>query len=96
MMDRREYLVSLNVSFHSVLHLDNRSRSDCSKKWSFEEDIGRRHLVTSANRNDSECTIEEGKPFIYRRNRRGPRMLPWGTPDITVLAVITPRACARG
>ena len=61
---RREHLVSLNVSFHSVLHLDNRSRSDFSKKWSFEEDIGRRHLVSSANRNVSECTIEEGKSFI--------------------------------
>ena len=46
-----------------VLHLDNKSRSDCSERWSCEEDIGRIHLVLSANRNASECTNEEGKSF---------------------------------
>ena len=89
-MDRREHLVSLNVSFHSVLHLDNRSRSDCSKRWSCEEDIGRRHLVSSANRNISERFIEEGKSFIYRRNRKGPSMLPW---DLIILVALESCCC---
>lgn len=39
--------------------------------------------MSSANKNDSEWTIDEGKSFIYKRNKRGPSMLPCGTPEIT-------------
>ena len=85
MMDRREHLVSLNISFHSMLHLDNRSRSDCSKRWSFEEDIDRRHLVSSAKRNVAECTIEEGKLFIQERAKYASLRLRVSTGELLLL-----------
>ena len=56
-IERREHLVSLNKSFHSVLDEDSASRSDCSWMQSCGEQIGRRHLVSSAKRSDSECFL---------------------------------------
>ena len=76
-------MVSLNKSFHLVVHEDSASRSDCSWMQSCGEQIGRRHLVSSAKRSDSECFNEGGKSFMYTRNKRGPSKLPWGTPEIT-------------
>ena len=63
-IERREPLVSLNISFQSELHEYNASRSDCSWMQSCGERIGLKHLVSSANRNDSKCFNENGKSFM--------------------------------
>jgi len=39
--------------------------------------------VSSANRSDSLSVIAFGKLFMNMMKRRGPRILPWGTPDST-------------
>jgi len=42
-----------------------------------------KHFVSSANRSDSLSVITFGKSFMNMMKRRGPRILPWGTPDST-------------
>ncbi|KAH3859817.1 hypothetical protein DPMN_102638 [Dreissena polymorpha] len=38
--------------------------------------------VSSAKRRTWDVT-REGRSFMYRRKRRGPRTDPWGTPEVT-------------
>jgi hypothetical protein len=38
-------------------------------------------VVSSANRKLIKAEIV-GKSFMYKRKRRGPRIEPWGTPDL--------------
>ena len=42
-----------------------------------------KHCVSSANRSDSLSVIAFGKLFMNMMKRRGPKILPWGTPDST-------------
>ena len=41
------------------------------------------HLASSAKSNTLANDSAVGKSFIKIRKRTGPRMLPWGTPEIT-------------
>ena len=41
------------------------------------------HLVSSAYRKMLECLTERGISLIKIKKRRGPRMLPCGTPERT-------------
>ena len=54
-IERREHLVSLNISFQSAPHEDSASRSDCNMWQSRGEHTGWKHLVSSAKRNVSGC-----------------------------------------
>ena len=55
----------LNISFQSILHDDNTSRSDCSRMQSGGEHIiGQRHLVSLSNSNMFKCFSEDGKSLI--------------------------------
>jgi len=45
-----------------------------------------RKLVSSANRLVKK-DVANGKSFVYIRNSRGPRTLPWGTPHATVFSL---------
>ena len=42
-----------------------------------------KRFVSSANRSDSLSVIAFGNLFMNMMKRRGPRILPWGTPDST-------------
>ena len=53
---------------------------DCS---SSDDLMCLKHLVSSAKSRALLQWIVSGRSFMYKMNRRGPRMLPWGTPDIT-------------
>jgi len=37
-----------------------------------------RSMASSANRKGLEKCINDGMSFMYSRNNRGPRILPWG------------------
>ena len=39
-------------------------------------------FVSSANRKKINLSEIFGRSFIYRRNKRGPRTDPWGTPHV--------------
>ena len=41
------------------------------------------NLESSANMYMVDDTRQSGKSFIYSKNNRGPKILPWGTPDST-------------
>ena len=41
------------------------------------------HLVSSTKRSNEELDTQSGRSLMYTRNRRGPRMLPCGTPERT-------------
>ena len=53
------------------------------------------HFVSSANRRRVADCKESGRSLIKMMNRRGPRMLPCGTPEVTrsfeeiVLSMVT-------
>ena len=53
---------------------------DCSSSCDL---ICLKHLVSSANSRALLQWITLGRSFMYKINRRGPRILPWGTPDTT-------------
>ena len=72
----------LNESFHCELQSAKRLRS-FKRTESFGEQIVMIHLVSSANRRGVDEWMEFGRSFIKMTNKRGPRMLPWGTPDVT-------------
>ena len=82
-MDKRWSLVSLNANSHFLLQEETPSRSDCSRRLSEGEDMRERQLVSSAKRNNLVKRLLDGRSLMYIRNKRGPRMLPWGTPEIT-------------
>ena len=42
-----------------------------------------KHFASSAKRNKSDLDTQLGRSLMYTINRRGPRILPWGTPDKT-------------
>ena len=48
------------------------------------DDFGK--LVFSTNRLVKK-DVANGKSFMYMRNSRGPRKLPWGTPYTTVFSL---------
>ena len=41
------------------------------------------HLVSSANKRGAADCTESGRSLIKMINKRGPRMLPCGTPEVT-------------
>ena len=41
------------------------------------------HLVSSANVSTIEEETQLVRSLIKMINRRGPKMLPWGTPEVT-------------
>ena len=57
--------------------------SACNSLEQSKPVIGLKSLVSSANTKTEERAIVYGRSLIYIMKRRGPRMLPWGTPEIT-------------
>ena len=45
--------------------------------------MGMIHLASSAKSSTLVDNSVEGRSFMKMRNSTGPRMLPWGTPEIT-------------
>ena len=64
-----------------VLQEDKLSKSCWSCCQSSGDFICLKHLVSSAKRRALLQWMESGRSFMYIINSRGPRMLPWGTPD---------------
>ena len=60
----------------------NAARSCCSATWSAMERMGRYMRQSSANNLTWEVTTL-GKSLICIKNSRGPKTVPWGTPEIT-------------
>ena len=50
---------------------------------SFLLEIGLSSFVSSAKRHVEQNEVEFGMSLMKIRNSRGPRTLPWGTPDRT-------------
>ena len=68
--------------FH-CLQKDIPSRSFCSREASVKLMIDLEHLMSSAKRSNEELDTQSSRSLMYTRNRRGPRMLPCGTPERT-------------
>ena len=45
--------------------------------------IDLKHLVSSANERSFEYETAVGRSLVYTRKSKGPRILPWGTPEST-------------
>ena len=73
----------LKSKLDDVLQLRRLLRSRCSSCWSGGVFMYLKHFVSSANRSDSLSVIAFDKLFMKMMKRRGPRILPWGTPDST-------------
>ncbi len=77
---------TLKCRFHLSLQSDSLSRQFWS--WSqFEMELtGWQHFVSSAKRKTLQEVIASGRSFMYMytRNRRGPKILPCGTPVSTI------------
>ena len=71
----------LKCKSDDVLQLRRLSRSRCKSCWSGGVLICLIHFVSSTNRSNSLSVIAFGKSFMNMMSRRGPRILPWGTPD---------------
>jgi len=65
------------------VHPRNWFTSCCSACWSRWFIIFLKHLVSSANVNNILRMFKWKMSLIYIRNSGGPRMLPWGTLDVT-------------
>ena len=50
---------------------------------SVEQEMLRKHLVSSTNNRVSILLVHDGRSFIYIMKSIGPRMLPCGTPEMT-------------
>ena len=75
------HLPALNLMPHVSPHRSIAARS-CSATWSAMERMGRYMRQSSANNLTWEVT-RLGKSLICIKNSRGPKTVPWGTPEIT-------------
>ena len=72
----------LKRSDHLSLHVHKLLMTHCKASWSWAPDITLYSFVSSAKNWQTLSTLC-GMPLVYIINRIGPRMDPWGTPDIT-------------
>jgi hypothetical protein len=61
--------------------------------WSFWEAVaGSQSVVTTAVSSAKVAVMklgEVGRSAVYRRYSKGPRTLPWGTPALTVVRIVS-------
>ena len=77
------HLVAFRNRFQVEHHEARESRSCCIRVNSFSLEIDFNSFVSSAKRCMVQNEVAVGMSFTKIRNRRGPRTLPWGTPDRT-------------
>ena len=59
-------------------------RSSCKEMWSLMELISLYSKQSSAKRRTFDVT-ESGRSFMWHRKSSGPRTVPWGTPESTLV-----------
>ena len=73
----------LRSMFHLLHQVVMARRSDWSWMESVVDWMDLEHLVSSAKRSILEEIEEAGRSLMKIINNRGPRTLPWGTPEAT-------------
>ena len=76
------HLDGLNDICHFCCHSSREARSDCRTSVSAGLSILLYSNVSSANNLAVEWTAS-GRSLMYARKSRGPKTLPWGTPERT-------------
>ena len=76
-----DHLDSLNLIFHFCSHFSTR----CKCSWSSSEAILMSswvgNIAVSSANVPNLVSLDVGKSDVYSTYRRGPSMLPWGTPE---------------
>ena len=76
-------MITLNRSCHLFAQVDSWSKSFCSWMASSSELIVLYNRQSSANNRNGELK-PSAMSLMYKRNIKGPRTVPWGTPDWTI------------
>ena len=76
------HLEALNFICHSDAQFTNLSRSFCNWLQSSVQSIPRYKRLSSANKRYLGL-MSSPMSFMYSRNIKGPKTVPWGTPDFT-------------
>ena len=80
------HFVALNLMPQVFAHFSRLCRSCCRVIWSWKVLISLYSRQSSANRRTWEETAA-GRSFMWQRKRRGPRTVPCGTPESTVVVL---------
>ena len=73
----------LNSFCQYFSHCSSDDRSDWIVYWSLSLVMLLKRRQSSANSLVQEECTTSGRSLMYERKRRGPRTVPWGTPDVT-------------
>ena len=79
---RTKHFLALNCICQLSCHSESVFKSVCKRSTSESSWMGRYITQSSANKRTSDVILS-GRSFIYAKNKRGPRTVPWGTPDLT-------------
>ena len=77
-----KHFLALNCICQLSCHSESVFKSVCKRSTSESSWMGRYITQSSANKRTSDVILS-GRSFIYAKNKRGPRTVPWGTPDLT-------------
>ena len=82
-IDKCSHLLKLNSICHKQAHLSKVAKSSCKSLQSFIERIVVYRVIYHQHRAAAVQKIELGISFMYKRNNRGPKTVPCGTPERT-------------
>lgn len=82
------HLSGRKLIFHVASHCTRESRSVQRSLQLSGVMTGRRIKVSPADSLVVELRVDNGRSFIYSKNSRGSKTVPWGTPEETELETV--------